>query len=326
MEKCEDPVSELFSAMNRLIRLFIGLLVFAIAIVIAGDLPPLQMKADKLMQAAHLLSSAQMEAILGSDRAEVLDLVRRVARSEVTEWVDRSQLIPALARWVLLRLPDPEALEIIGNQLAEYQYVSPYGTAGDHLFDDVLRTQQPKLLPYFARGVFRNEDADTRDFEWDSPGKINRSMNSLSCMLKLTNVIEEFSPQVKAWVQAMLKSYFLPENERRELGRAWWKENEKAILAGDYAAVRPGVSPTERDPRSHSSSLPDPDDARRVWSLRNNSAKPKDAATSPAVVPAADPRIEQSYTAHPYVWFGMGTLLLCGVTWLFLRYKKQNDG
>ncbi len=164
--------------MNCSLHLLIGLSVLSISVVCAQDPPPIQDKAFQLMQTAHRLTSAEMEMILGPERAEILSLVRRVARSEVNEFalsdLSRPRLSPREARWVLLRLPDTEVLEIIGNQLAEYQLISPYGTAVDGLFDDALRSRQPKLLPYIAKSIFRNEDTSTRDFEWDQPGKFNR--------------------------------------------------------------------------------------------------------------------------------------------------------
>ena len=263
------------------------------------------------MRAAHVLSAAEMEEILASDRTEVLDLVRRVARREVTEWDDGSQLRPASARWVLLRLADPEVLEIIGNQLAEYQYVSPYGTSSDGLFDDVLRAKQPKLLPYFARGVFRNEDAETRDFAWNDFRKMNRSMNSLYWMLRLTYELEVFPAETRAWARVLVEHHSLPENEKRELGRVWWRENEKAILAGNYAAVRPGISPAQGIPSSKQGSLSDPNDAKRVWppgSQQTQDRPSPKADVSPR--PAKAPETPTQTSGNLWLWLaGIATLL-----------------
>ena len=242
----------------------------------------------------------------------------------MTEWVDRSQLSPAEARRVLLRLPDPEVLESIGNLLAEHQFISPYGSVVDALFG-ALDSKQPKLLPYIARGVFRNEDADTRDFEWASPGKINRSMESLSCMLRLTYVMEEFSPEVRAWARAMLKSHFLPANERRELGRTWWKANEKAIIAGNYAAVRAGISPAQGMPAAPVSTLPEPGDAKRV----SPNARPTTSTNSSNGSPVLGlPTVTEGTAPRPLLWLILGgiTAVLAGMAvWLGMRSRGRKE-
>ena len=325
MDKSEGRVYESLPSMNSLFRLLIGLCVPAVSVVFAQDPPPIPEKAFKLMQAGHRLSSAEMESVLGTERAEVLNLVRRVARSEVTEFVlsdlSRPRLGSAEARWVLLRLPDPEVLEIIGNQLAEYQMISPYGSLLDSLFEDALRSRQPKLLPYIAKAIFRNEDTNTRDFELHDSGKFNRSMYSLLWLMRLTEAIDEFSPEVRAWGRAMQGASHLPYDERREIGRGWWKDNEKAIVAGNYAAVRPGISPAQGMPAAHVGVLADPNDAKRVI---------PSTRTVPTTTPSNDspvsglPKVADGTAPRPSrwpIWISITALLAGMATWLGIRSR-----
>lgn len=276
------------------------------------------------MRSGHLLSSAEMEAILGTERAEVLDLLRKVVRSEVTEWADGSQLFPPTARRVLLQLPDTEVLESIGNQLAEYQLFGPYGTVSDGLAATALQSKQPKLLPYFAKSVFRDEDVNVRDFVWQRGTKINRSIDSFSNMLSLTYEIEDFSPQVRAWARAMLTANHLPLSERRELGRAWWKENEKAILAGNYAAVRPGISPAQGMPTGPASTLPDPGDAKRVSPNDRSVTATKSSNDSPI---SGLPKAAEGAAPRSSLWplWSLLSAVLAAAGWLFLRGRRTRQ-
>jgi hypothetical protein len=310
--------------MKSFFCLLVALYLAAMPSVCAQDLPPLQKKAAKLMRSGHLLSSAEMEAILGTERAEVLDLLRKVVRSEVTEWADGSQLFPPTARRVLLQLPDTEVLESIGNQLAEYQLFGPYGTVSDGLAATALQSKQPKLLPYFAKSVFRDEDVNVRDFVWQRGTKINRSIDSFSNMLSLTYEIEDFSPQVRAWARAMLTANHLPLSERRELGRAWWKENEKAILAGNYAAVRPGISPAQGMPTGPASTLPDPGDAKRVSPNDRSVTATKSSNDSPI---SGLPKAAEGAAPRSSLWplWSLLSAVLAAAGWLFLRGRRTRQ-
>lgn len=315
--------------MNRSLPLLIGLFVLSISVVFAQYPPSIQDKAFQLMQTAHRLSSAEIEVILGPQRAEVLDLVRRVARSEVNEFalsdLSRPRLSPKEARWVLLRLPDPEVLDVIGNQLAEYQLITPYGTALDGLFYDALVSKQPKLLPYIAKSIFRNEGTNTRDFEWDQPGKFNRSMKSLYWLMRLTQEIEEFSPEVKAWARAMQGANHLPDDERRNIGRAWWKENEKEIIAGNYAAVRAGISPAQGMPAGPVSALPDPGTAKRVSPNDRPVTTTKSSNDSPisGLSEVAEGTAPRSLLWP--LWVGLAAVL-AAAGWLFLHGRGSRRG
>ncbi|MDW7653995.1 MAG: hypothetical protein SCG74_01340 [Nitrospiraceae bacterium] len=215
-------------------------------------------------------------------------------------------------------------IEAIGNQLAEFQYISPYGRWNDGLFQDVLRAKQPKLLPYFARGVFRDEDAETQDFMWDDPWRINRSMHSLSSMLRLTDELEVFSPEVRAWASLLLRASFLPPNERRKVGRMWWKENERAILAGDYAAVRPGISPAQGMPTGPASTLPDPGDAKRVSPNDRSVTATKSSNDSPI---SGLPKAAEGAAPRSSLWplWSLLSAVLAAAGWLFLRGRRTRQ-
>ena len=315
--------------MNTIVYWIAATFIATNCVVPAGNLPPIQAKVLQLMGAGHRLSSEEIVAILGSDRAEALALIKSVARSEVKEFIasdhSRTQLIPELALTVLLRLPDPEVLDIIGTQLAEFQRLSPYATLSYDLFGEVERARQPKLLSYIAQGMFRAGDAEKPDFEMRYAGKVNRSWESFMGTMRLLEAVEESPPNVRAWARAMQGAHHLPNNERREMGRLWWQANETAIRAGNYAAVRPGISPAEGAPRTQPNSSPNPGDAKRVWPLRPSqppsppSGSPLGAVVSPSPAIATKNR----WFLSTYAWLGIGAVILCTGLCLFLRFRKN---
>jgi hypothetical protein len=316
--------------MNGFVASLLGILVAGLSPLAARDLPPLQAKALRLMGAGHRLSSAEMETILGSDRDAILVLLKKIAGSsvtgDVTEFVytdgSTTEPIPTQARMVLLRLPDPDVLETIGNQLAEYRLVSRYGSLLDGLFGEAVRSKQPKLLPYIAKGMFRTEDTATRDFQLASPWKINRSVESLMCLMQLTEAVDEFSAGVRGWARAMRGAHHLSNDEKREIGRTWWKDNEQAILAGQYAGVRPGISPAEGLPRSKARVLADPGDAKRVLPVQAHGASPAENSRSTVLGSAGTTQAEgRSWQA--YLWAGLAAMVAGAAGWVFLRCRGK---
>ena len=242
-------------------------------------LSAVEQRVFDLMNRGFRLSSSEIARGLGNDRDATLTLLKKVATREVTEFICRDgarlQLPGFQARSVLLRLPDPEVLETVGKQLQTFTMESRYYSFSDDLFGEVVRSKQPKLLPYLAKGMFRPGDAVTIDLDLGKYRKYNWSSESFFQLMKLTEAVEEFSPGVRGWARAMRGAHHLSYEEKREIGRIWWKENEAAILAADYASVRPGISPAEGLPRSKPESVPKPDEARRVLPLQ--------AGTGPAL-------------------------------------------
>ncbi len=279
------------------------------------------------MNLGYRLSSAEIETSLGPDRDATLALLKRVARGEVTEFVasDRSRtyLIPAEARMVLLRLPDAEVLDTIGNQLGDFQPLSPYAPLRSNLFHEAVRAKQPRLLPYLARGMFRDGDAELTDFRMANAGNINRSGYSTWMTMKLVEAADEFAPDVKAWARAMQSAHHLSENEKRDIGRAWWKDNESAILAGNYAAVRPGISSAAGMPRTRPNVPPNPDDAKRIGPTQ----QPGTQASEPNVAPklgTADVAASPASRSSGWVpWAGVAIILGTVAGWLLLRLKGR---
>lgn len=208
-------------------------------------LSALEQRVFDLMNRGYRLSSSEIENRLENDRDATLGLLKKIAACEVTELVvrdgSRLQLPASDARLVLLRLPDPELIETVGEQLQTFTMASRYYTYNDDLFGEVVQSKQPKLLPYLAKGMFGPGDAVTLNLNLGKYRRYNRTAEFLFQLLKFTEAVEEFAPQVRGWARAMRSAHHLSAGEKREIGRIWWKENEQAILAENYAAVRPGI-------------------------------------------------------------------------------------
>ena len=248
MEECAEEIwHKKFSAMKKAV--FLCCICLSRAMVF-GVIPlsPTQERVLALTHQVGRASPAEMQKMLGVDheREETLTLLREVAQYKVREFErgpNRSTSVSnGLALTVLLQVGDVETIDAFGKQLVKFEAAGPYGALDSLLYREPEFAKQPKLLPYLAQTLFLPGDTNPDAILKDLP--TNRSIQALFTILGVVRTVDEFSPEVKAWAETVFDND-IDEAISREVGRKWWKDNEKAFLAEDYRAVRPGLSARE---------------------------------------------------------------------------------
>ena len=212
---------------------------------------PLSPTQERVLALTHQVgraSPAEMQKMLGAgrDREETMALLREVAQYKVREFQrgpNRSTSVSnGLALTALLQLGDAETIDTFGKQLVKFEAAGPYGALDSLLYREPEFAKQPKLLPYLAQTLFLPGDTSPDAILKNYP--VNRSIQALFTILGVVRTVDEFSPEAKAWAETVFDND-IDKASSREVGRKWWKDNEKALLAEDYRAVRPGLSARE---------------------------------------------------------------------------------
>ncbi len=107
--------------------------------------------------------------------------------------------------------------------------------------------------------------------------------------------------------------------------RTWWQQNKAAFQAGDYKAVHP---PNPEPPPSPPS-LPNPAEAKRVWTPNTPAPPPKAVVETISPAPSTPVAVvrkvieAKSDSRSVYVWGFLVILLTIAGGWLFARKQKR---
>lgn len=185
------------------------------AISVFGDL---DQKVDALLNSGY--GKANVAAIKGSERPQVILRLKRYASGDLTGYVSQ-------AKYLLIELGDTDA---ITKEIHSYH--------GDDMRKAMLllrKSKQPLLIPLLARDLALIEP--TTDKLLKSEFLIPpRSVSSGEIIRSVIINSSEFTSEVKTWALQL-------NTDNREgfrtVMRQWWKENKKYFDVKNYAAVRP---------------------------------------------------------------------------------------
>lgn len=166
-----------------------------------------------------------------------LEPVHNLPREE-QEWLrerikQRRILSPDAGYTTLLLLGDEEEIKRVMEPFPRYAS----GANSPH------KVGQPRIIEYMAATMFIDEPAQFAvqgDVTAASPPSTSAALWILETLARSW----EIPPEVRAWAdeangQILRKGLALNESVRGNM-RTWWKENERAIKARDWASVKPG--------------------------------------------------------------------------------------
>jgi len=136
---------------------------------------------------------------------------------------------------LLLRLKDKEAMDKTLQALrAEEEIIglpiNPYNAK-----DALILAQNPDIIGKVGELLYRDEPKST------SKGDVSflsKSALAVEILQGIVGSCNNFHIETRTWAKSMKVD--VDQQQSREFWRKWYRENEKSLLARDYASVRPG--------------------------------------------------------------------------------------
>ena len=285
----------------------------------AQKITPEQALAMELTRFSSKTTAEEMTAKLGPNREAVLVVLRQMAQGKITMLPLDSDVGTYVhtgnALGALLRLHDQETIETLGQYLGNLGDIQerPYGRGQSEfgLYGQAIAAKQPALIRYLSKGLFLPGRVQDSDGSIDQ-GLINRSQQAMHTMLRMVMAADEFSPEVRAWALSNFGPSVKPERAR-EIVREWWKSNEAAFLAEDYAAVKPGRDPLAPEPSEKAPS-----------NINEEPPQSPPPPPAPAVPPSKVIGDAQTpdHLGNGYLWTASLLFAICGTLVWLLRRKR----
>jgi hypothetical protein len=261
----------------------------------------------------------ETQSIFGTDRARAAQLIWDGLEQKGP--LGQFSLNDGLALRLLLKLEDHRAIQFVVNKMvAEYEAWSFSGA------EICWKAGQLQVLPYLAPLLFINEPS-TYPAELDASTSWPERRRSVFATLTIANIIEESEEAPKAvreWAGGCDLTDESLRDSAREKMRAWWKANEAAIRAHDYARLVPG-SPFERGdiivlPGVNGRSLSAPQESG-IAAATQSKEHPTELPNKTA--PSSDPSPRQNATNWFFAIAGIALALLVGATVLLRAMRTK---
>ena len=135
----------------------------------------------------------------------------------------------------LLSLGDPQILAETVKTVSESDIDSSQYRDG---CGDLEYAMRPETLVMLAPAMLVDEPFVIRPMLGDVGSVAPKSYGLASLMLEIVAKSPAFTPEVRKWADDNRKVAIY---KTMPMIRSWWKENEQAVKAKDYRAVRPGI-------------------------------------------------------------------------------------
>lgn len=186
---------------------------------------------QKILRAYNLRPTIkEMRTIFGQDRERAVGLLReaRDHKGSLDGFNEDVALI------FLLQLEDHKTIQFVVNKM-----MTEYDTWSSQGADICWRSGQIQIVPYLAPLLFINEPTTySPDQSMEGPEK-RRSLFAMTTIASIVMASDEVPTSVRDWARSCAPSTEYNSSAREKM-RAWWKANEAAIRAHDYAKLVPG--------------------------------------------------------------------------------------
>jgi hypothetical protein len=173
-----------------------------------------------------VLTEGDRQILIRYYRAKLEKLARKdetISRFEAPQY--RSEL---------LKLGDPE---LIAQTLKAFQESAP-GPVRNKAASDLLGTGRPETIALLAPAIMVDEPFVVPPPRGDVGSPLPFSYALANSLLGLVAKSAVFSDEVRKWAEDNRKVH--PQKSLPVI-REWWKQNESALRAGSFGAVKPGV-------------------------------------------------------------------------------------
>ncbi len=215
-----------------------------------------------LLYAAEVSEQRKSELLLalGHNRFERVDNLPREEKEWLLDYIRKKREEPTWAgtyELQLIQLGDEEAMKRCLEVFDQYPDAS-------HLLSI---SRQPLLIEHMAPTMFHDEPWAIT--QWQSHTIVPRSVSAAGLVAIVLSTSHEISGPVRQWAAEINRAAAeCPDlaGRMRSSMRQWWKDNEGAMRAHNWAAVKPGMSivgagapatPPSAMPSSAPSSRPD---------------------------------------------------------------------
>ena len=221
------------------------------------------------------------------------------------------------------------ALVKLGDEEAIAQAVEDFrdDTAGrDHWGRDALLQATVKALPYLINDLYAADPKAREGGEVKGP---SQRYGMTSRVLGIILSSKELPAETREWAHSFRGRDWHDTVKGEDLARTvetWWEHNEKAIMAQKYAEAK-WLPP---QPGEKVASLPDPDDATRVWPRKPDAGKAPSqtggSATEPMPPPIANAGGPAPLRGSWALWAGIAAAFAAAAGWLLLRWRGSRRG